>query len=54
MKDALGEPVSMVEVERSEPGEDLQLTLDARIQERTEAVLAEVGQTYRRRGRRRS
>jgi cell division protein FtsI (penicillin-binding protein 3) len=46
VKDALGEPISMVEVERSEPGEDLQLTLDARIQERTEAVLAEVGQTY--------
>jgi cell division protein FtsI/penicillin-binding protein 2 len=46
VKDALGEPISMVEVERSEPGESLQLTLDARIQERTEAVLAEVGQTY--------
>ena len=46
VKDALGEPISMVEIERSEPGEDLQLTLDARIQERTEAVLAEVGQTY--------
>jgi cell division protein FtsI (penicillin-binding protein 3) len=46
VKDALGEPVSMVETERSEPGEDIQLTLDARIQERTEAVLAEVGETY--------
>jgi cell division protein FtsI (penicillin-binding protein 3) len=46
VKDALGEPISMVEVERSEPGEDLKLTLDARIQERTEAVLADVGQTY--------
>jgi cell division protein FtsI (penicillin-binding protein 3) len=46
VKDALGEPVSMIETERSEPGEDLTLTLDARIQERTEAVLAEVGQTY--------
>jgi cell division protein FtsI (penicillin-binding protein 3) len=46
VKDALGEPISMVEVERSEPGEDLKLTLDARIQERTEAVLAEVGQAY--------
>jgi cell division protein FtsI (penicillin-binding protein 3) len=46
VKDALGEPISMVEVERSEPGDDLKLTLDARIQERTEAVLAEVGQTY--------
>jgi cell division protein FtsI (penicillin-binding protein 3) len=46
VKDALGEPVSMVEVERAVPGEDLRLTLDAAIQERTEAVLAEVGQTY--------
>ncbi len=46
VKDALGEPISLVEVERSEPGQNLRLTLDTRIQERTEAVLAEVGQTY--------
>ena len=46
VKDALGEPVSLIETKRSEPGEDLQLTLDARIQERAEAVLSEVGQTY--------
>ena len=46
VKDALGEPVSLIETKRSEPGDDLALTLDARIQERTEAVLAEVGQTY--------
>jgi cell division protein FtsI (penicillin-binding protein 3) len=46
VKDALGEPVSLVETERSEPGDDLALTLDARIQERTEAVLSEVGETY--------
>ena len=46
IKDALGEPVSLIETKRSEPGEDLALTLDARIQERTEAVLSEVGQTY--------
>ncbi|MGH3102379.1 MAG: stage V sporulation protein D, partial [Thermoleophilia bacterium] len=46
IKDALGEPISMVEVERSEPGQDLKLTLDARIQERAEAVLSDVGQTY--------
>ena len=46
VKDALGEPVSLVETKRAKPGENLQLTLDARIQERTEAVLAEVGQTY--------
>jgi cell division protein FtsI/penicillin-binding protein 2 len=46
VKDALGEPVSLIETKRSEPGENLQLTLDARIQERAEAVLGEVGQTY--------
>jgi cell division protein FtsI (penicillin-binding protein 3) len=46
VKDALGEPVSLVEIERAEAGEDLHLTLDAAIQERTEAVLTEVGQTY--------
>ena len=46
VKDALGEPVSLIEVERAESGEDLHLTLDAAIQERAEAILAEVGQTY--------
>jgi cell division protein FtsI/penicillin-binding protein 2 len=46
VKDALGEPISMIEVEHAEPGMDLRLTLDARIQERTEAVLADVGRTY--------
>ncbi|MGH2745972.1 MAG: peptidoglycan D,D-transpeptidase FtsI family protein [Thermoleophilaceae bacterium] len=46
VKDALGEPVSLIETERAEPGEDLHLTLDSAIQERVEAVLGEVGQTY--------
>jgi cell division protein FtsI (penicillin-binding protein 3) len=46
VKDALGEPVSLIETERAKPGDNLALTLDTRIQERTEAVLAEVGQTY--------
>ena len=46
VKDALGEPVSLVETKRATQGQNLQLTLDTRIQERTEAVLAEVGQTY--------
>ena len=46
VKDALGKTVSVVETERSKAGENLHLTLDARIQERTEAVLSEVGQTY--------
>jgi cell division protein FtsI/penicillin-binding protein 2 len=50
VKDATGKPVSIVDVERAEPGEDLRLTLDAAIQERTEAVLSELGQLYRPRG----
>ncbi|MBA3262834.1 MAG: penicillin-binding protein 2 [Thermoleophilaceae bacterium] len=47
VKDALGEPVSLVETDRSEAGEDIKLTLDAAIQERVEAILGEVGQAYR-------
>jgi len=50
VKDALGEPVSMVEVKRSSPGEDLHLTIDAAIQERTEQVLGEVGSTWQPKG----
>jgi cell division protein FtsI (penicillin-binding protein 3) len=46
VKDALGEPVSLVETERAQSGDDIRLTLDAAIQERVEAVLGEVGQTY--------
>src|SRR5919106_664647 len=46
LQEALGEPVSLIETERAEAGEDLRLTLDSAIQERVEAVLGEVGQTY--------
>jgi cell division protein FtsI/penicillin-binding protein 2 len=46
VKDALGQPVSLIETERAEAGEDIELTLDAAIQERVEAVLGEVGMTY--------
>jgi cell division protein FtsI (penicillin-binding protein 3) len=46
VKDALGQPVSLIETERAEEGEDIKLTLDAAIQERVEAVLGEVGMTY--------
>jgi cell division protein FtsI (penicillin-binding protein 3) len=46
VKDALGEPVSLIEAKRAEAGEDLRLTLDAAIQERVEAVLGQLGQTY--------
>ena len=46
VKDALGEPVSLIETDRAEEGEDIRLTLDAAIQERVEAILGEVGQAY--------
>lgn len=42
VNDALGEPVSIVETERAEAGEDLQLTIDAALQERVEAVMEQV------------
>jgi cell division protein FtsI/penicillin-binding protein 2 len=47
VRDALGDPVSIVDVKRAEPGRDVKLTLDATLQERVEAVLQDVGQTYR-------
>jgi cell division protein FtsI/penicillin-binding protein 2 len=50
VKDAMGEPVQIVETERSRAGHDLHLTLDAAIQARTETVLGQVGQKYRPRG----
>jgi cell division protein FtsI (penicillin-binding protein 3) len=50
VKDALGEPVSLVEVERAEEGEDVRLTIDAAIQERVEAVLDDVGTAFQPRG----
>jgi cell division protein FtsI (penicillin-binding protein 3) len=46
VKDALGEPISLIETDRAQAGEDIRLTLDAAIQERVEAVLGEVGQAY--------
>lgn len=50
VRDALGDPVSIVDVKRAEPGEDVRLTIDAALQERVEAVMAEVGETFRPRG----
>jgi cell division protein FtsI/penicillin-binding protein 2 len=50
VKDALGRPVSIVMKKQAVAGQDLKLTLDAAIQERVEAVLAGVGQTYRPKG----
>jgi cell division protein FtsI (penicillin-binding protein 3) len=50
VNDALGRPVSIVMKKQTVAGQDLRLTLDAAIQERVEAVLAGVGQTYRPKG----
>jgi cell division protein FtsI (penicillin-binding protein 3) len=50
VNDALGRAVSIVVKKQAQPGEDLRLTLDAAIQDRVEAVLAGVGQTYRPKG----
>ncbi|MFL5839879.1 MAG: peptidoglycan D,D-transpeptidase FtsI family protein, partial [Thermoleophilaceae bacterium] len=47
VRDALGDPVSIVDVKRAEPGTNVKLTLDATLQERVEAVLADLGSTYR-------
>ncbi|HEX6458209.1 MAG TPA: penicillin-binding protein 2 [Thermoleophilaceae bacterium] len=50
VKDALGRPVSIVMKKQAIAGQDVHLTLDSAIQERVEAVLAGVGQTYRPKG----
>jgi cell division protein FtsI (penicillin-binding protein 3) len=47
VRDALCDPVSIVDVKRAEPGTNVKLTLDATLQERVEAVLADLGSTYR-------
>jgi cell division protein FtsI (penicillin-binding protein 3) len=44
--DALGDAIRLETVKEAEDGEDIQLTLDPQIQEETERVLAEVGETY--------
>jgi cell division protein FtsI/penicillin-binding protein 2 len=46
VKDALGEPIRLETATEAEDGEDIQLTLDPVIQEKTERVLSEVGETY--------
>ncbi len=47
VKDATGEPVSIIDERRAEAGEDLQLTIDAALQERVEAIMGEVGRAHR-------
>lgn len=46
VRDALGDPIRLETVTEAEDGEDIQLTLDPLIQEKTEQVLGEVGETY--------
>src|SRR6201996_1693958 len=44
--DALGDPIKLETVKEARDGEDVELTLDPVIQEKTEQVLARVGETY--------
>jgi cell division protein FtsI/penicillin-binding protein 2 len=46
VRDALGDPIRLETVKDTSDGEDIQLTLDPLIQEKTERVLSEVGETY--------
>ena len=46
VNDALGEPIRLETVKEAEDGEDIRLTLDPAIQQKTEEVLGEVGETY--------
>jgi cell division protein FtsI (penicillin-binding protein 3) len=46
VSDARGQPVSITEVHREVRGASLSLTLDANIQQRTEAVLSAVGRVF--------
>ena len=43
VKDALGEAIELRDQRRPRPGDDLRLTIDDRVQEATEEVLADVG-----------
>jgi cell division protein FtsI/penicillin-binding protein 2 len=46
VNDALGEPIRLETVKEARDGEDIQLTLDPVIEQKTEQVLNEVGETY--------
>lgn len=46
VSDALGDAIRLETVKQAEDGEDIQLTLDPVIQQKTEEVLAGVGETY--------
>lgn len=44
--DALGDPIRLETIEGAEDGEDVQLTLDPMIQEKTEQALTTIGETF--------
>jgi cell division protein FtsI (penicillin-binding protein 3) len=46
VNDALGDPIRMETVKEASDGENIQLTLDPVIQQKTEQALARVGETY--------
>ncbi len=50
VKDALGDAVSLKQVEGERSGGDVRLTIDSALQDRSEAVLAEVGSTFQPKG----
>jgi cell division protein FtsI (penicillin-binding protein 3) len=50
VKDALGQSINVRDTKPAHPGERLELTVDAAIQDEVERVLAQVGQTYRPKG----
>jgi cell division protein FtsI/penicillin-binding protein 2 len=50
VRDALGDTIELREDQRTVPGQDVRLTLDANIQDHTEEVLAEVGETWQPKG----
>jgi cell division protein FtsI (penicillin-binding protein 3) len=50
VKDALGDPVSLNRTRGERSGRDVRLTIDSALQDRTEAVLGEVGRAYQPKG----
>ena len=50
VSDALGQPISIEDERPTVPGRDVELTLDANLQDKVESVLDGVGQVYRPRG----
>jgi cell division protein FtsI/penicillin-binding protein 2 len=50
VSDALGQPISITDEQPTVPGRDVELTIDANLQDKVESVLDGVGQVYRPRG----